>query len=506
MFEDNHARALLDSTVEGIYGLDRLGLCTFCNVAGLALLGYSDEQEVVGRNMHELIHHHYPDGRLFPEPECPIYQALRHGEPAHSADEVLWRADGSSFPAEYRSHPVAGNGGVVVTFTDISERRALEEELAAQKLRVDLAVAGATDGLWDWEIDTGEMWYAGRFLELLGYDDPAQFPPVIETFFSHLHPEDVGPTRAAVEHHLETDAPYDVEYRLRTRGGDYRRFRARGTCLRDDSGRAVRMAGSIQDVTNRYEILRQLEQANRELQRRSEEVEAFVYIVSHDLRAPLVNIQGFCRELELSCEELRNLFPNPEGELRRILEEDIPGALEFISSSTDRFERLIDALLRLSRTGRRELVFEQLDTERLVKGVVAAREVSLRDSGASLEILPLPEVWGDRTSLEQVFANLIDNALRYLDPDRSGQIVVGGESEGTGVHLWIQDNGLGIPESAHPRLFQVYSRFHPDRAPGEGMGLTIVKRIVERHDGEIWVDSRPGSTTFHLRLPGGDQR
>src|SRR5207302_551703 len=127
---------------------------------------------------------------------------------------------------------------------------------------------------------------------------------------------------------------------------------------------------------------------------------------------------------------------------------------------------------------------------------------SIEKSGAMVSIQSLPPAVGDATAIGQVFANLLGSALNYLEPNREGRIEVGGETSGGEAHYWVRDNGSGIPESVRPRLFQVFQRFHPKLASGEGMGLAIVKRAVERHGGKVWAESQVGvGTTFHLTLP-----
>lgn len=249
--------------------------------------------------------------------------------------------------------------------------------------------------------------------------------------------------------------------------------------------------------------------ANTELAARNEEVEAFVYIVSHDLRAPLVNLQGFSRELQLSCGELSEKLrgaPLPESvrrDVEAILEDGMGGALRFISASTSKFERLIDALLRLSRHGREKYRAEVVDVGAVVEATLASLRGSIEASGARVSIAgSLPDALGDVTAIEQVFSNLIGNALNYLKPGTPGVIEIGGETSDAVAHYWVRDNGVGIGASAQPRLFQVFQRFHPHLAPGEGMGLAIVKRVVERHGGQVRARSEEGAgTTFHLTLP-----
>jgi signal transduction histidine kinase len=252
----------------------------------------------------------------------------------------------------------------------------------------------------------------------------------------------------------------------------------------------------------------ELATANAILAQKNEEVEAFVYIVSHDLRAPLVNLQGFSSELERSCGALEAtlhsvaLQPNTEKTIHTILREDIAGALRYISASTVKLQRLIDALLLLSRTGKQELRIEVVDVRSVVETTVLSLRRSIESSGAEVIVESLPTVTGDVTAIGQVFSNLISNALKYLQPGRPGRIAIGGETTDRVAHYWVRDNGAGIAASSQPRLFQVFQRFHPHLASGEGMGLAIVKRIVERHGGKMWAESEEGvGTTFHVHLP-----
>jgi len=245
-----------------------------------------------------------------------------------------------------------------------------------------------------------------------------------------------------------------------------------------------------------------------ELHRKNEEVEAFVYIVSHDLRAPLVNVQGFARELEESCAHLKTILAScsmPESDeaaVREILDEEITGALHFISASSTKFERLIDALLGLSRQGRQVYQMTRIDVQDLATVTVASLQKLIAEAGATVRIGPLPAVTADATALGQVFSNLIGNCLKYRSPRRPLEVEVGGEAEDGWLRYWVRDNGLGIPEAGKNRLFQVFQRLHPTQAPGEGMGLAIAHRIIGRHGGRIWAESEEEQgTTFFFTLP-----
>jgi light-regulated signal transduction histidine kinase (bacteriophytochrome) len=252
----------------------------------------------------------------------------------------------------------------------------------------------------------------------------------------------------------------------------------------------------------------ELEETVAELQRKNQEVEAFVHIVSHDLRAPLVNVQGFVRELEESSKTLRMVIQScPRWEecwpgVRPVLEDEIGGALHYISASTTKFERLINALLGLSRQGRQVYHMTRVNVWELVTNSVATFQQFIAEAGAEVDIGQLPSVNADITALGQVFSNLIGNALKYRCPERPLRIEIGGQAEEDKVHYWVRDNGLGIPEYGIKKLFQVFQRFHRKQAEGEGMGLAIAHRIVERHGGKIWAESREGEgSAFHFTLP-----
>lgn len=258
--------------------------------------------------------------------------------------------------------------------------------------------------------------------------------------------------------------------------------------------------------------LRQLNEAltqrTSELARKNEEVEAFVYVVSHDLRAPLMNLSGFSEELAASCEQLAlqlrggQVPPATQEAVRPILDDEIPTALRYIAASTSRFKRLIDSLLKLSRTGRHDYPREPVDVQLQVTTTLDSMRASIEASHAAITVGQLPAATGDSAAIGQVFSNLIDNALKYLKAGRSGNIEIGGATRNEAVHYWVRDNGSGFPATAQGRQFQVFQRFHPSLAPGEGLGLAVVKRIVEGHGGRVWIESQEGlGSTCHFLLP-----
>ena len=255
------------------------------------------------------------------------------------------------------------------------------------------------------------------------------------------------------------------------------------------------------------EVLRRIAE---ELSQSNEEVRQFAYIVSHDLRSPLVNFRGFISELRRSLNDLNLLMEPAMAQLgdtdrasaERIFHTDVPEALGFIDSSVIRMDHLISSLLRLSRLGRHELVLERLDLGPLVSEILASMDSQIQARGGTVTVLPLPEVMADRASLEQILSNILVNAVLYLDPARPGRIEIAGKFTGTDLLMKVSDNGRGITQDNREKVFAPFRRAGAPDVPGEGMGLAYVQALVRRQGGRIWFDSEPGvGTTFSFVLP-----
>ena len=243
-----------------------------------------------------------------------------------------------------------------------------------------------------------------------------------------------------------------------------------------------------------------------ELTYRNKEMEQIMYVTSHDLRSPLLNIQGFSKELvkdiEKVCQKLNENSTSSavKEELAETLEEDIPEAIKFILVSSSKMDTLLSGLLRLSRMGRVRLTLKRLDMNKLMEDVIGAFEYNIKEAGVTLHVDELPSCNGDEAQISQVFSNLIDNALKYLDPNRKGVIRISGTRQ---LVYSVEDNGIGIEERHQDKAFEIFHRLNPvDSMAGEGLGLSIVRRILDRHGGKIWVESKPGKgSKFLVSLP-----
>lgn len=350
---------ILESTDEGVYGIDAHGACTFVNRSGAGILGYQAE-ELLGQDMHELIHDRFPDGSPYPVESCPIYRAFHAGETVRTADEVFWRKDGTAVPVEYSSSPICERGvpvGAVIAFSDITDRRRAERD--------------------------------------------------------------------------------------------------------------------------RDRLIAALARSNQEL-------DQFAYVASHDLKAPLRGIANLSEWIE---EDLGSDVP-----------EDVREKMDMLRGRVHRLESLIDGILQYSRAGRVRASVERVDVNELLREVV---ELLAPPPEITIRIGPgMPVVTTERTPLQQVFMNLISNAIKYNNhPGATVDVTV--RDAGPFYAFSVADNGPGIAPEYHERIFGIFQTLESrDRVEGTGIGLSVVKKMVELRGGTITVDSAEGrGATFTFQWP-----
>jgi len=251
----------------------------------------------------------------------------------------------------------------------------------------------------------------------------------------------------------------------------------------------------IRDITERKEAEKERKRILDELRDKNKELEQVIYVTSHDFRSPLVNIMGFSKELGYSVKNIHSILKDEnissalEKKLAPAMDEDIPEALKYILASTSKMDSLLNGLLRISRMGRVKLRIKQLDMDKLMSDVAGNFEHRIKEMGVTLKVDSLPPCNGDEVQINQVFSNLLDNALKYLDPKRPGVIKISGTRQ---LVYCVEDNGIGIAQEHHKKVYEIFHRLNPKGVAGEGLGLTTVRKILERHGGKIWCESSPG--------------
>ncbi len=524
--ETRHQLLVNSVTDYALYMLDPKGFVVTWNVGAERSKGYTAE-EALGQNYALFF---LPEDVQAGVPEKELATAARDG--IYQTEAWRRRKDGGKFWALITLTAIRGSDSKLVGFAkvtrDMTERKAAEEALRIRNAELDryrIIVENVADYViftLDAEGRINSWSLSAR--NVTGY--PAEMALGRDYSFVFT-PEEIqsGAPQRELAEATRTGRCATENWRIRRDGAPVWSVGVL-TAIRNDSGSVLgyvrvgrdmteqkRLEESLEKMAADLELrvadrTRELETTVAELQRKNREVESFVYIVSHDLRAPLVNVQGFARELDESCKRLREtILASPGWEhvwpkVEAILDDEIAEALHYISTSATKFERLIDALLGLSRQGRQIYQMKRIDVWELVSNALANFQQSIEAAGAEIEMHELPAATADFTALGQVFSNLIGNCLKYRSPERKLKIEIGGQSGGEMLHYWVRDNGLGIPESGRARLFQVFQRLHPKQAEGEGMGLAIAHRIVERHGGKIWAENNQGhGATFHFSLP-----
>lgn len=273
---------------------------------------------------------------------------------------------------------------------------------------------------------------------------------------------------------------------------------------------SARKQAEIELARYRDQLEDTIEERSIELARSEQELRDFVYIVSHDLRSPLVSIMGFTGELGLGFKLLGEaakvglsaLDATQQAELRQELEQNIPEALEFIKISTEKMDGLINSILKLSRLGRSKLDFEAVDIGQLVERELKSQAYNIENKGTQMKLGQLPVLYTDALAMEQIFGNLLSNAVKYLDPKRHGVIEIDADQKADGTTFRVRDNGRGIAAKDIDKAFDIFQRLGDREQSGEGMGLAYVKTLVKRLGGKIDCQSEPGhGSVFRIFLP-----
>lgn len=485
--EANVAR-ILESIHDAFYSLDRDWKFTYVN-RQTCEVWKKKRQELLGKSIWEV----FDAGR-----ETEAYARMHHAMEEGKEEDFETYSHFLGLWTHVRVYPT--DDGIAVYFHDITDRKRAEESLRRSE-QIYRAIGETIDwGIWTCDPNGRNTYASPSFLRMVGMtqQECSEFG-----WGDVLHPDDAEDTIAAWMACSQTGSFWERTHRFKGVDGRYHYVLARGIPVRDEHGTILCWAGinlDVDDMMRREEEIRclneqleqRVEQRTQELIDANQELEAFSYSVSHDLKAPLRVISGFARLLI-------------EGHRDQISERSRE-YLGLILENTSRMGELVDALLAFSRATRQIPRVVQVDMRTLVEGVVRD-ELQALSPGPScpiaIEVGELPSVAADPVLLRQVFANLLSNALKFTRGVSNPKIVIGAGARAEAVVFFVRDNGVGFPAADAKKLFHVFQRLHgQSEYEGSGVGLANVRKIIERHGGRVWAEGEEGKgATFYVALP-----
>ncbi len=495
---------ILNAAGEGIFGLDLEGRHTFVNPAAERLLGFKAE-ELLGQASHALWHHTKNNGTPYPPEECPIYGAYKDGSVHHGDDEVFWRKNGTSFPAEYSSTPIFDEEkrlvGAVVAFRDITARREAEKTIADLRRQNEFILLSAGEGIFGLDLEGRHTFVNPAAANMLGYQVEELLGQPSHALWHH--------TKENGSPYLKEDCPIYGAYKdgLVHMGEDELFWRKDGssfsaqycsTPMRNEEGQLIGAVVTFQDITERKRLAAQLFEAAK-----MAEVTRVMGNVGHDIKNMLMPVLTGASLLE---DELKELFPtlaDSDAKGVRNSEAMCVELAEMIEHNArriqDRVREIADAVKGVTSHPH----FVSCQVSKIVEAVLKSLQVLATESGVTLHtkgLTKLPHIEADEKRLFTALYNLISNAIPEVP--RGGSVTISGSADAQKeiLNLVVSDTGNGIPPEIRERLFTDHTI--STKVGGTGLGTKIVKDAIDAHQGSIRVESTEGmGTSFHISLP-----
>ena len=387
----------------------------------------------------------------------------------------------------------ANNSQCQLIAIDITERKKTEKELqrllselnsTQTKLRV--ALESGNIGIWEWDLETGELFLDERSEALFGRN-AGTFGQTIAAFKNLVREEDISCLESAFKIAIEKDLILEVIVRTRSKSPRPTYINLKAHLRRDKNGKPKRFTGVCFDVTGMKEIEQTILKLNEDLMRSNKDLENFAYVASHDLQEPLRMVTSFMQLLSMKYEKK--------------LDNDAKEYIGFAVDGAKRMYELLNGLLIYSRLSSRGKDFSRVDMNRIKDCVIENLKLSIKERNAEIVSDELPVVFADETQMIQLLQNLISNSIKFSQ--NSPKIFISTRVEDQFFVFSVRDEGIGIEPQYFDRIFQIFQRLAArGEYDGIGIGLAICKRIVERHKGRIWVESKPEEgSVFSFTIP-----
>ncbi|MDP4291954.1 MAG: PAS domain S-box protein [Bacteroidota bacterium] len=455
--------------------------------------GYSDE---------EVTSMYLPD--LYPEEEkgSIIEKAKRFKGHKNAGEWHHIKKDGTAISVITTSHDLKymGKEARVGVVTDITERKQIEEEIRIVNRRLLKAQNIAHLGFLEWDLATNEIFPSEEAYLLYGLPPGSKFETT-EFMALVAHPADLEYINENLELAIKEIKPYNIDHRIIRPDGKILWINSQAELEYDQDGKPVKMIGTVMDITERMQATEEIQKLNQTLEDRvvertvqlvsiNKELESFSYSISHDLRAPLRAIYGFSQILA--------------SRHRNALNEEGRQYMDYIVEASIRMEKLIEDLLNYSRLGRKSIEKRPIALNDIIDTIYPDFKQKLDEISASFNVdKELPVVLGDESLLQQIFSNLIGNAITYRRKDVPLVFSIHSEPAAKGYLLKVSDNGIGIEPEYWEKIFNIFHRLHSEEEyPGTGIGLATVRKALSILNGTIRVESVVGEgTTFIIHFP-----
>ncbi|MCA6504026.1 MAG: PAS domain S-box protein [Pseudanabaena sp. M135S2SP2A07QC] len=466
----------IEATVDGIAIL-KDDCYIYLNSSHVSLFGYTRPEDLLGKNWKIL--YSPEEFQHFEREVFPVLGANRHWE----GEAIAIRKDGTTF-IEGLSLTLTEDGLLICVCRDVSARKEQEEELLNLSTRLTLAAKSAAIGIWDWDVVQNTLTWDDRMYEMYGIKSN-QFTSVYEAWSNSLHPDDRSVSELALQQAIKGEKDFDPEFRVVHPDGTIRYIQGYAMPQHNAQGEVQRMVGINFDITDRKLAESQILQTTAQLQASNQELEAFAYSVSHDLRSPLRAIDGYSNAL------IEDYYDKFDDEARDYFER--------IRRNVKCMGMLIDDLLRLSRVSRSEMQYSNVNLSALVQEQVSELQVFEPEREVEVVILPNIFVSADLTLMRVVISNLVQNAWKFTSHHATSCIEFGIMEQEDQLIYFIRDDGAGFDMAFAKMLFGVFQRLHnTNEFAGTGIGLASVQRAIHRHGGKVWAEGfvEKGATIY----------
>lgn len=465
--------------------IDDSGVIIYANNQLEKTFGYTKE-EVLGQKAQILI----PDyQRKLNAKKRSEFYTRPHALPIGSGVEVTGvKKNGEEFPMEVGLTPFNRNGAnlLAVTIIDNTKRKKVEEDLIKKNELLNLGEQINQIGHWQWNVIDDKITWSDNLYAMFQREKGGEL--CYETYFSYVYEEDSQFVLGRTQKILEDKQFYDFFHRIKTGTGQIKTVHLMGKVFLNERGEVAEMVGTCQDVTKQKADEKRVELFTQQLQAKNKELEMFAYVAGHDLKEPVRTIGA-----------MTQLFMQSNG---ASLNEEGRELMEIISNAAGRMKQLINDLSDYSKLGTDRTQSTHNCTV-IMEEVCKDLAVAIDEANAEIVFNKLPVVQCYRTELRLLFQNLISNAIKFRKPNEKPVIHVSAELNEDSWTFAVKDNGIGMAKDCLPDIFQIFRRLHSrEEYPGTGIGLAHCKKIVELHEGEIWVESEQGKgSTFYFTIP-----